>query len=1238
MVSFLGTSDLPEDDLIALEHLRLPGSCQWLTSKIVFEEWRSARSNAPSLLWLSGNPTSGKSVLASHVVSHLQQQNLKCSYFFFKHSVATKSSTSDCLRSLAYQMAISSADIRRKFLLLEAHGVTLEKNDERLIWRKLFLETILDAEHAQPHYWVIDALDECNYPQSFCSLLSNIEGHSSLRVLTTSRRLQDIERAFSQADKNLTHLEIFPSDTTNDIKSFIKTRIDRLPVEDDESCLNLTDRILRKSEGSFLWVRLVMQELDHTWSEEGVEEVLNEIPIDMSLLYQRTLKNLAKSSRTMKIAKTIFTWIVCASRLLTVSEMQCALKLDIKETVPNLDRSIASICGQLAFVDQRSRVQMIHKTARDFLIHEAQDSVFAVDWKEGHARLAIKCLDFLSGNSLKAPRTQKQKPSTQNGQPKVLALADYACTFFSDHLYKTSSLHSGPWDSLYDFLGSNILSWIEHLARTGDLYHITRTATNLKAYLERRAKYFPPLGQQVQTVEAWSVDLIRVSAKFRTSLISSPSSIHWLIPPMCPQESIIAQKFTSPRRGLTLRGSIAKRWDDCLTQVNYRGSLASAVRYGDRLWAVGLSNGTIMIYHSISGQAVRTVEHLERVKNLEFGSNDELLASSGLRVIRVWNLSSGCQIWSFEPSHQVLTLAFANKSTSLCAATQGDNIACWSLTDGKENAKTSWYESFPNGITKSQRRQPPTHAVFSPDRTILAVSYRGRPILLFDVESEVYFGDCVRYSSHSSKGTDTHYPIVAMTFNPNQELNLLVASYGDGELTVYNPWTLELRHRVPQVNAQALACSPDGRTLVTGSSFGTIQIFDFDGVMGDSLLLIYRINAYDEGIKSLTFSGDSTRFIDIRGSQCRVWEPSVLIRKELDDCDQSEISDPVPVTHKSVSMVEDDGETEITAMTCHPNGDIIFCGKRDGSITTYLTQDGQEGVVLYKHATNISITFLVWGSQRHILASADESSRIIVRTIIKLQTGWSASDILVDQRFPESISGLLVSPTNNRLLISGTNLVELWETHGRKVGAEHFILEKFRKATCHPLQVDNFIIFEPLLVHIFSWEHFEKLSNSEGIHLVRSRGTVLKDTTSNSSYHGCQILAELLKPEDSRLPARLECWETSHIQSSSLSITSLPGSEMISGSVDYIIATIGTRLLFLDTDLWVCSLELKNFSVAPELKRHFFIPSEWRNKNSKDILFHYTSKDEFVFAKKDGLVVIARGLDYSEPMSLLRTQ
>lgn len=98
----LSVSGIPEDDLTTLEDALLEGFCQWLTWKKQYQAWRDFHPGSLSYYWLSGQPATGKSVLAAHIRGNLEDINAYCWYYFFKHNDTEKSSLSGCLRSLAY--------------------------------------------------------------------------------------------------------------------------------------------------------------------------------------------------------------------------------------------------------------------------------------------------------------------------------------------------------------------------------------------------------------------------------------------------------------------------------------------------------------------------------------------------------------------------------------------------------------------------------------------------------------------------------------------------------------------------------------------------------------------------------------------------------------------------------------------------------------------------------------------------------------------------------------------------------------------------------------------------------------------------------------------------------------------------------------------------------------------------------------------------------------------------------
>jgi WD40 repeat protein len=1225
-----------------LDDTRMAGSCEWFTSKEDFINWQSTCANSPPLIWLSGNAATGKSVLASHVIRHLEAQKLPCSYFFFKHHTTGKSSVGDCLRSLAFQMACSDESARSKLLSLEKDDALWERGDERAVWRKLFLRCLFLTGSSQPHFWVIDALDECSNFQSLFPLFSRIPKY--LRIFISSRSTQDIEQGFAGLGELVLHQHICVSDTIEDIRLFIASKMDGFPIGHDENRKILQDRIIAKSAGSFLWVRLVVQELEHTFSEEAIEDVLNEVPPDMNQLYARILASMTKEIRGTNLARAILTWSVCVSRPLSVHELQYALKLDINETVHNLERSIASICGQLIFVDHSSRVQIIHQTARDFLLQQLQIPQFSIQKKQSHTRLASICLQFLTGDWFKNQHLQGQKVTPalyagaslmKRGKPDDTrlksAFADYACHFFSDHLYKSSSQDSSSLGTLCSFLNKNILSWVEYIARTGDLSYLTLTAKNMKAFLERRTKYFPPISREVETVEAWATDLIRVTAKFRTQLLASPSSIYSLIPPICPSDSIIAQTYSARQRGLLIKGLKAQTWDDCLARIDFHCAQTTAVAHGERLFAVGIYNGKIHLYDSVSLQENGIADHHERVKILRFSNEDKLLVSSGLRHVRLWSAVSCNQIWSLTTSCQTLALMFTADDELINIACRDNCIRAIKAFDGVEINCVNLIENGHDDFLGRRTLQSPSLAVFSSDCNMLAVNHRGQPILVFDIENDKLPLSYSREAPISPLGPITHYTVDAMAFNPSPEINVLIASYGDGELTVYDLWSAEPKHRLYEVFAHSLICSPDGKSLVTGSSRGTIQIFDFGGVSGDNLSIIYQIDAHEDGIKALSFSQDSSRFVDIRASQCRIWEPAVLIRKDFDEGSYSDLGQPFPVSSKRNSVIGNSSTSEITSICCHKDGKTVFGGRQDGAILCYRTVDGGDEGILYSHAINIGIVALALASAQDLkLISADESGRLIIKKISNELGHWSECETVADIRFNESIATLLVNPILDRVLMIGENIDVLLDLKGNQICKRES--PESRAAIYHPLHPEFFIMLQPRLARLFEWVNFEEVTSQEGIMLERldessyTGGAVLVSTQDSS-------LIEIRKVMGKRASIHLDFWQSSEFEANSKVATSTRRFEKLGPRIEHMIDVLGTVLYFLDVDLWVSSVDLRTFSVTQQVKRHFFIPSEWRNSTGR-LLMRLTSKHDFVFAKHDEFVVVKRGLEFSEIMEI----
>ena len=94
-------------------------------------------------------------------------------------------------------------------------------------------------------------------------------------------------------------------------------------------------------------------------------------------------------------------------------------------------------------------------------------------------------------------------------------------------------------------------------------------------------------------------------------------------------------------RGLAVLGTPNKQWDDRLLCIDFRQSQPRALRYGDEFLAVGLSSGTVVLYHATSYQEYRVLEHGEAVSFIAFKPKTDLVATCGIKMAKVWDIRSG---------------------------------------------------------------------------------------------------------------------------------------------------------------------------------------------------------------------------------------------------------------------------------------------------------------------------------------------------------------------------------------------------------------------------------------------------------------------------------------------------------------------------------------------------------------------------------------------------------------------
>lgn len=243
----LGVVVQPMDTYDSTLEQYMPGSCDWILSNEHFVSFLSDQSTQASVLHIDGLPGSGKSILASFIIQHLEGRlELPTQYWYFRYDDHLKRSNRQCLLSLAVQALHSVPGYSNKLRSIGKDVDSIARSDLRSLWNKLFfgiLDKIAQTE-TRPVYWVIDAVDESESAHAFLGLLGNLRAlRFPLRVIVLAR----FQTVSKQVDKLKSSLplgrvkELSMATPKESFDLYISEKLDLTPWPDD-----LKERITTK--------------------------------------------------------------------------------------------------------------------------------------------------------------------------------------------------------------------------------------------------------------------------------------------------------------------------------------------------------------------------------------------------------------------------------------------------------------------------------------------------------------------------------------------------------------------------------------------------------------------------------------------------------------------------------------------------------------------------------------------------------------------------------------------------------------------------------------------------------------------------------------------------------------------------------------------------------------------------------------------------------------------------------
>ncbi|MCJ1426374.1 hypothetical protein MMC29_004277 [Sticta canariensis] len=387
-----------EQRLERLWYHRQGNTCEWLLRNENIVSWLHEGPSKP-IIWLNGIPGSGKSILCSRLVDHLQeQQKVSFGYYFCRFSPTGADTCVEVLRAMVAQLVKSQPD-----MLPHIHQNYVDKalNPSLKVMKELLAQVLSGLPSSRI---ILDGVDECHETQQkeILSTLLPLQKNApnSCKLLISSRvdegYIKSVLRqkpSIRLKDHNSEAISLFVDQNVAELSDIFDS------LEDD-----LLDRIRRelcfKAGGMFLWVRLVIDNLRSQTTARELENSLEKLPEGLEEAYDRILDRIKSQMSTSQRDQTLrlLHWISCAYRPLKLYELEDGVAFHCDQCIPGprdrIQRSIVSLCGPLVEELPGGIIETVHFSAKEFILSSTSGPF--IDRRTAHGTISFSCISYLN--------------------------------------------------------------------------------------------------------------------------------------------------------------------------------------------------------------------------------------------------------------------------------------------------------------------------------------------------------------------------------------------------------------------------------------------------------------------------------------------------------------------------------------------------------------------------------------------------------------------------------------------------------------------------------------------------------------------------------------------------------------------------------------------------------------------------------------------------------------------------
>ncbi|KAJ5177143.1 uncharacterized protein N7482_003020 [Penicillium canariense] len=387
---------------------RQHGTGQWLLDSTQFNKWKATKNQT---MFCPGMPGAGKTIISSIVVDHLDQEfqansTVGLAYIYYNFKRQDDQMINNLLASLLKQLAkrcVALPDSIKELYWYHKAKQTRPSADEISKCLHIVAATFSKL------FIIVDALDECQASSRlpFISELFNLQTRHSANIFATSRFIPEIIDQF----KDSISLEIRATD--EDVRIYLESHMGQLRPYVLENCQlqeEIKTSISDAVDGMFLLAQIYLSFLDDKLTINDIRGSLKSFRKQdrgssedhktemLSHAYDQVMERIDQQRPGLKqLALKVLSWITCAKRPLSITELQYALA--IKEGKFQLDegnlphiRDMVSVClGLITIDDESSIIRLVHYTTQEYFARTREDWV-----SNAHTEIAKSCVTCLS--------------------------------------------------------------------------------------------------------------------------------------------------------------------------------------------------------------------------------------------------------------------------------------------------------------------------------------------------------------------------------------------------------------------------------------------------------------------------------------------------------------------------------------------------------------------------------------------------------------------------------------------------------------------------------------------------------------------------------------------------------------------------------------------------------------------------------------------------------------------------